>query len=83
MSNQFISNTEKAGRALLLRLENLAISDIPAENGKTAVSQIRGGIERLTQIKKVPDDLTGKLLRIFQTISVDNFNASFQQLKKQ
>jgi hypothetical protein len=80
---QLVSNSEDAGRALLTRLENLSISDVPGENIEKAVSQIRGAIERLKHIKRLPEDLIPKLLKIFQTTSVDDFNASFSLLEKQ
>ena len=65
------------------RLENLAISDIPGENVETAISQIRGAIERLKHIKKTPEDLVYKLLLIFQTTSAKDFNDSFKLMQKQ
>jgi hypothetical protein len=40
MLHQLVSNTEDAGRALLLCLKNLLISDIPGENVEKAVSHL-------------------------------------------
>ena len=47
------------------------------------VSQIRGAIERLTHINELPDDVVHKLLKMFQTTSVEDFSASFKLLEKQ
>jgi hypothetical protein len=74
MLQQLVSNSEEAARSLQLRLEHLSIGEIDGENVDKAVSQIRGAIDRLTQIKKLPEDLTRKLLMIFQTTSVPEFN---------
>ncbi len=83
MLHQLVSNTEEAARSLQLRLEKLNISDIAGENVDKAVSQIRGAIGRLVQINKLPEDLTRKLLAVFQTTSVDDFNATFKHLEHQ
>jgi hypothetical protein len=82
MLQQLVSNSEEAARSLQLRLEHLSIGEIDGENVDKAVSQIRGAINRLTQIKKLPEDLTRKLLMIFQTTSVEEFNAHFKVLEQ-
>ena len=83
MLQQLVSNTEEAARSLQNRLEKLHISAIEGENVDKAVSQIRGAIGRLGQINKLPQDLTRKLLAIFQTTSVEDFNGTFKHLAQQ
>jgi hypothetical protein len=82
MLQQLVSNTDEAARALQLRLEKLNISEITGENVDKAVSQIRGAVDRLEQINKTPPDLTRKLLVIFQTTSVLDFNGHFKALEQ-
>jgi hypothetical protein len=82
MLQQLVSNSEEAAQSLQLRLEHLSIGEIDGEDIDKAMSQIHGPIDRPTQIKKLPEDLTCKLLMIFQMTSVPEFNEHFKSLEQ-
>ena len=76
-----VSTSETASKALLDRLENIKIHEIEGENILTITSLLTGAIDRLTIVNKLPPDLIDKLLTIFQTSSVKEFNSIFAAMK--
>ena len=76
-----VSQTEEAALKLKERLEKLDLKDIPGEDVPKAVSLIRSALKRLGKFR--PDDIVKTLLRIFQTSSYPEFNATFAQLERQ
>jgi len=64
-------------RALTSRITGFKISNVPGESVLKAVSQLQGAITRLTVVNQVPYDLPEKLLDVFATSSVPEFNEIF------
>lgn len=85
MINLLLSNTTKAVQLLKDRIKNFKITNIPAENVNTAVSLLWGATSRLKSVKdSTPGDhsnyyekLTRHITKVFQTTSVEPFNAKF------
>ena len=77
------SSTKDDIRTMEHRLSSLKITSFQGENVSTTCSQIRSAITRLRFLKKLPSDLTAKLLTVFQTSSVAAFNDIFKFLKLQ
>ena len=80
---EITSSTEDAIRTMETRLSSLKITSFQGENVSTACSQIRSAITRLLFLKKLPSNLTAKLLTVFQTSSVAAFNDIFRFLDLQ
>ena len=74
---EITSSTEDAIRTMETRLPSLEITSFQGENVSTACSQIRSVITRLQVLKKLPSDLTTKLLTDFQTSSVAAIHVYF------
>jgi hypothetical protein len=83
MMNHLLSDTEEAASALVTKVRNFEIRKITGEDIYKVVSLIRGAINRLTYIHKLPEDIVKILLQVFQTSSVADFNATFLLLEKQ
>ena len=79
--NLIISTSEAASKALLDRLENIKIHTIDGENILQVISLLRGALDRLKVVNKTPVDVVDKVLDIFQTSSVKDFNTVFKTLK--
>jgi hypothetical protein len=73
-------DTDNAVRSLTTKLANLDIGALEGENVMRACSLIRGVHDRLKLVGKVPHDVIDKLMRVFQTTSVDKFNQLFLTL---
>ena len=74
MLKDFTTASQDFIRALTSRITGFKISDVPGENVRKAVSQLHGAITRLTVVNQVPHDLPDKLLEVFATSSVSEFN---------
>ena len=79
--NLIISTSEAASKALLNRLENIKNHTIDGENILQVISLLRGALDRLKVVNKTPVDVVDKVLDIFQTSSVKDFNTVFKTLK--
>jgi len=53
-----------------------------AKTVRKAVSHLHGAITRLTVVNQVPHDLSDKLLEVFATSSVSEFNEIFLQMAR-
>jgi hypothetical protein len=76
------TDTEQAVRVLTEKLEKLSLKSLAGENVFTACSLIRGVLERLEIVGKVPHDVDTTVMRILQTSSVDKFNSTFSTLEQ-
>jgi hypothetical protein len=76
------TDTEQAVRVLTEKLEKLSLKSLAGENVFTACSLIRGVIERLEIVGKVPHDVDTTVMRILQTSSVEKFNSTFSMLEQ-
>ena len=83
MLQLIISTSEETSKALLSRLDNLKIYQIEGENVLNVVSLVRKAVERLELVHKLPDNILEKLLDIFQTSSIKDFNSLFAAMKMQ
>ena len=86
MLKLIVYTSEEASKALLTRLDNLKIYQVEGENVLNVLNVVslgRKAVERLTLVQKLPDDVVDKLLDIFQTSSVKDFNAIFSGIKLQ
>jgi hypothetical protein len=83
------NNSAEAAEYLVNVVKNLKITNFPGENILKVVSLIRGAVKRLTNLKDatgqsaLPKDLADKLLDVFQTSSVDDFNSLFKHFRLQ
>jgi hypothetical protein len=70
-------------------VKNLKITSFPSENILKVVSLIHGVVKHLTNLKDatrqsvLSKDLADKILDVFQTSSVDNFNSLFKHFRLQ
>lgn len=76
-----MSTSEDSIRAMISRITRMTINRIEGENISKAVSQLRSAILRLKTAGKTPSDIIDKLLDIFQTSSVQEFNELFKGMK--
>ena len=83
MMNHLLSDTEEAASALVTKVKTFEIRKITGEDIYKVVSLLRGAINRLTYIHKLPEEMVKILLQVFQTTSVDDFNATFSLIEKQ
>jgi hypothetical protein len=81
--NHLLSDTEEASSALVAKVKTFKIRKITGEDIYKVVSLLGGAINCLTYFHKLPEDIIKILLHVFQTASVDNFNATFHLLAKQ
>jgi hypothetical protein len=73
-------DTDNAVCSLTTKLANMNIAKMEKENVMRACSLIRGAYDRLKLVGKVPHDTIDKLMRVFQTTSVEKFNQLFLTL---
>ena len=59
----------------------MKINTVQGENISNVVSQMRSALIRLKTTNNVHSDIVPKLLEVFQTTSVDSFNAIFSSMK--
>ena len=71
------SSTDDAIRTMENSIPSLKITSFQGESVSTDCSQIRSVITRLRFLKKLPSDLTAKLLTVFQTSSVAAIHVYF------
>jgi hypothetical protein len=83
MMNNLLSETEEAAQSLKERVKNFLIKSVQGENIYRVVSLLRGAMERLQHINKMPDNIVKTLLNVMQTSSVDAFNAQFNHIQRQ
>jgi hypothetical protein len=83
MLNQLLEDTKEAAMSLKKRVKDFKITNIPGEDVRKVVSLLRGAANRLTYIKKVPEDLVKTMLAVMQTSSVDSFNETFHLIEKE
>ena len=76
-----LSMTEDSIREMTNRVRQTKISGIQGENVSKEVSQLRSEIIRLKTIKKLPPDITDKLLQVLQTTSIKEFNEVFKTMQ--
>ena len=81
--SEITSFSEDAVAAMERRLTDMSIKEFEGENVSTAVSQLRTSISRLTLLNKLPVDIVKRLLLIFQTSSVSEFNDLFKMIALQ
>ena len=77
MLKEITTVSQASIRALTSRITGFKISNVPGESVLKAVSQLQGAITRLTVVNQVPYDLPEKLLDVFATSSVPEFNEIF------
>ena len=77
MMNVLLTHTESASEALIKNLRNLNLQKLTGKNVDKAVSLAWGAIQRLTNVNCLPQDIVSILISVFQTSSVDAFNATF------
>ena len=65
------------------RVTDMTIKEFEGENVSAAVSQLRTSIFRLSLLNKLPVDIVKRLLLIFQTSSVSEFNDLFKMIALQ
>ena len=65
------------------RVTDMPIKEFEGENVSTAVSQLPTYISRLSFLNKLPVDIVKRLLLIFQTSSVSEFNNLFKMIALQ
>ena len=78
MMQLITSSSEQAAVTLIDRINTMKISSLPGENVLRAVSLLRSAIIRLRLIKKLPTDARKRILAVFQTTSVVEFNEIFR-----
>jgi hypothetical protein len=83
MMNQLLSNTESAAKASVESVEKYIIGNIQGEEVTKVTSQKASAINRLKQIRKLPQYMTITLPTIMQTSSVDEFNKVFAAIEVQ
>ena len=59
----------------------MKLTDFEGENIHTATGQLKMAIRRLNILDQVPPDIESKLLDIFQTSTIPDFNEFFRSLK--
>jgi hypothetical protein len=74
---------EEATSTLVTKVKTFEIRKITSKDIYKVVSLLRGAINCLTYIHKLPEDIIKILLQVFLTSSVDDFNATFYLLEKQ
>jgi hypothetical protein len=83
MTNQLLADTEEAASSLQKRVKEFKITNVEGKDICMVVSLLRGTINCLTYIKKIPEDITKTMLKVMQTSSVDSFNETFHLIEKQ
>ena len=80
MMRRIISSSEDAVTAMTEKISNMKVTDTTGEDVTIVTGQLKMAIVRLGVLNKVPEDLEKRLLGIFQTTSVGDFNSYFKQL---
>jgi hypothetical protein len=75
--HEVTSTTEDSIRALTSQITNMKLTNFKGEDVTKAASQLRSAIAALEIVNQVPHDIVERLLDIFQTTSVVEFNATF------
>jgi hypothetical protein len=83
MMNHLLSDTEEAASALVTKVKTFKIRKLPGKDIYKVVSLLRGAINCLNYIHKLPEDIIKILLQVFQTSLVADFNSTFLLLEKQ
>ena len=78
--NEITSFSDEAVLAMERRVTTMSLKDIPGENVSTTISRLRTAIVRLSLLDKLPSEIITKLITIFQTSSVPDFNDLFRLL---
>ena len=73
-----VTNTEHMAESIIANITNFRISSLQGENVSTAVSMLKANCESLYHIKRLPSDIEVRLLRVYQTTSVPEFNSVFK-----
>jgi hypothetical protein len=81
--HEVTSTTEDSIRALTSRITNMKLTNFKGEDVTNAASQLRGAITALEIANQVPHNIVERLLDIFQTTSVVEFNATFRVMSIQ
>jgi hypothetical protein len=71
------TDVERAARGLIDRLEAFKLKSLSGENIFVACSLIKGVVNKLQSIGRVPTDIDLTVLKIMQTSSLDEFNSFF------
>jgi hypothetical protein len=82
MMNHLLSDTEEAASSCE-EGQDFQVNKVVGEDISKAVSLLCGAINWLTSIHKLPDDIVKIFLQVFQTTSSEEFNLTFNLLKKQ
>jgi hypothetical protein len=77
------STKEDSIRALTSRITNMKLTNFKGEDMTKAAIQLRGAIAALEIVNQVPHVIVERLLDIFQTTSVVEFNATFRVVRIQ
>jgi hypothetical protein len=77
------STTEDSIPALTLQITNMKLTSFKGEDVTKAASQLRGAISALEVGGQVPHNIVERLLDVFQTNSVLEFNATFYVMRIQ
>ena len=93
MIGNLLSNTREAAKSLEMKIINYKLREQKGEDVSVAVSHLRGALNRLIHIKQYKNnnelhreffaDMYSKLLKVFQTSSVTEFNEIFAQYARQ
>jgi hypothetical protein len=81
--HEVTSTTEDSICALTSRITNMKLTNFKGEDVTKAASQLRGATAALEIVNQVPHDIVERLLDIFQTTSVVEFNATFRVMRIQ
>ena len=78
MIELIMDTSETVAITIVTRLENLHLNQTEGENVLMVVSLLRGAIKRLN--RRLPQDINSKILKVFQTTSVQDFNDIFKYM---
>jgi hypothetical protein len=81
--HEVTSTTEDSIRALTSQITNMKLTNFKGEDVTKAASQLRGAIAALEVVGQVHHDILERVLDIFQTTSVVEFNANFRAMRIQ
>jgi hypothetical protein len=82
MMEQIVSSTEDAVQLMLNTLRTMKLTKFQGENVYTAVSQVRGAINRLKSlsVSRVPSDIVHQVITMLTTSSTEEFNEIFKHM---
>ena len=80
MIELIMDTSETVANTIVTRLENLHLNQTEGENVLMVVSLLRGAIKRLSSVNRLPQDINSKILQVFQTTSVQDFNDIFKYM---